>query len=200
MRNKWMVPGVILVLTATLSGCATTPRHGCPLDHGLGCHTLPQAYAASRTGGGNVQSVFGQPAPVPGAGAAVSEAAAPSVLDPSSQGYPQAGPGGTPVWTPGQVYRAWTAPWTDAEGYLHSGGYVYFTTPGHWSYGTLQSNGPGAGILHPISPSQLGFQPDTGRKRPLPNQRSSSVDGATRSAMNYLNGGITQPQEQMTPQ
>lgn len=199
MQNKTLATLSSLLLASALTGCATTPGHGCPLDHGLGCHSLTQAYAASvQPGAGNTQSVFG----VPKHQTAQPERT-PSVLaEPAGQpmGYPQGGPGGTPVWTPGRVYRAWTAPWTDAQGYLHSGGYVYFNTPGHWSYGSLTASGPGAGVLHPVAPSELGFNP-TKAKAPIHQQTQvNSVDGATRSVMNNLNanGGITQPAEQIT--
>ncbi len=185
----------VLLVSAALSGCATTPGHSCPLDHGFGCHSVQQAYSAAVNDRGTQQYVFNRP----GAHPAAAPVASPSPFaQPSSAGYPQGGPGGTPVWTPGQVYRAWTAPWTDAEGYLHSGGYVYFTTPGHWSYGTLHATGPGAGVLHPIAPSELGFTPEIG-KRIMPNQKHPGVDSATKSAVNYINGDITQPEEQMTP-
>lgn len=195
MGSKWALlgSGAVLLAAATLSGCASTPGHGCPLDHGLGCHSLPQAYAAAVANQGGQQSVFSK-----GKGHDTAARPSPSPFAQPSSGYPQAGPGGTPVWTPGQVYRAWTAPWTDAAGYLHSGGYVYFTTPGHWSYGSLQASGPGSGILQPIAPSQLGFRPQT-KGEPLSQQKTGSVDGAAQSATNYLNGGITQPQEQLTP-
>lgn len=197
MGNKRTLYAVsaLLLATAALSGCATTPGHGCPLDHGFGCHSLPEAYQAAVRNQGNQQYVYNRTSKQ----ANTAPAVGPSPFAPeSAPGYPQAGPGGTPVWTPGQVYRAWTAPWTDAEGYLHSGGYVYFTTPGHWSYGSLRATGPGAGVLHPIAPSELGFTPKFGKKL-TPDQQNPSVDGATRSAVNYLNGGVTQPEEQMTP-
>lgn len=198
MKIKTLTALSGLIMASALAGCASTPGHGCPLDHGLGCHSLTQAYdAAIQPGAGNIQSVFGKPK------VALQPMGTPDILaEPSAPatGYPQGGPGGTPVWTPGHVYRAWTAPWTDAEGYLHSGGYVYFNTPGHWSYGSLTATGPGAGVLQPIKPSQLGFQP-TSHKPVAPQQTQvNSVDGATRSVMNSLNsnGGITQPAEQMT--
>lgn len=200
MRIKTLTVFSGLLVASALAGCASTPGHGCPLDHGLGCHSLTQAYAAAITpGAGNVQSVFGKP----NVATVDRQVGTPSVLaEPSvpATGYPQGGPGGTPVWTPGHVYRAWTAPWTDAEGYLHSGGYVYFNTPGHWSYGSLTATGPGAGVLHPIAPSELGFRPTRTKPPVQPQSQVNSVDGATRSVMNNLNanGGITQPAEQIT--
>ncbi len=190
MTFKALVTASVLLTATALSGCATTPGHRCPLDHGLGCHSLPQAYRAATQPGGNQQSVFGIPRTEPQtaapAGAVIGESA----------GYPEAGPGGTPVWTPGRVYRAWTAPWTDAEGYLHSGGYVYFNTPGHWSYGSLDAAGSASGVLAPVKPSQLGFRPGSG----LPKQEGATVVGATKAAMAQINGtgGITQPAEQIT--
>ncbi|MHB1666127.1 TraV family lipoprotein [Thiomonas sp.] len=193
MKSAHLLSLPALALAVALSGCATTP-HSCPLDHGLGCHSQMQAYQAALHGGGNQQSVFGAPSVRPG----VPVAAPSGAILGTPGGYPQAGAGGTPVWTPGQVYRAWTAPWTDAEGYLHSGGYVYFNTPGHWSYGSLTASGPAAGVLHPIKPSALGFTP--GGSVAQGKQENPSVAGGTRAAMGAIDnsGGVTQPAEQIT--
>jgi len=191
-RRYWLA----LVLPALLAGCATTPGHRCPLDHGLGCHNTQQAYEASlNPDNGNQQSVFWT-SRAHGGHHAVSAPAQVLGGVPSPAGYPEGGAGGTPVWTPGQVYRAWTSPWTDAEGYLHSGGYVYFNTPGHWIYGTMTASGPAAGVLHPIKPSELGFKP--GGSAVMGTQKNPSVKAATEATDTYINNGITQPDEQIT--
>ncbi|HEX7381934.1 MAG TPA: TraV family lipoprotein [Nevskiaceae bacterium] len=84
--------------------------------------------------------------------------------------------GGTlagPVYTPPQPWRVWLAPYSRADGTLESGTYIWFTTPGHWTYlgkhwiappmagprydgTTLGGDG---GDLGPIAPAALGFTP-----------------------------------------
>lgn len=81
-----------------------------------------------------------------------------------------------PVYTPPKPWRAWLAPAPVADGSVVSGSYVWFVTPGYWTYlGNkwdasplgVASKGSGSdvswltqsGELQPIKPSQLGFTP-----------------------------------------
>lgn len=81
-----------------------------------------------------------------------------------------------PVYTPPKPWRAWLAPAPVADGSVVSGSYVWFVTPGYWTYlgnkwpasplGVAAKNSGAdvswltqSGELQPIKPSQLGFTP-----------------------------------------
>lgn len=144
---------------ALLSGCASLdkPRHTCPLDAAgnVTCNDMETAYKAAQRNGGNRFSVFGDAMPAESTGNEVVAADGRVVFT----GYPGAEDRGRPVYQPATVWRLWTAPWTDASGVMHGGEYNYFTTPGHWNYGTLTAPGEGAGVLGPVHPKDLGFNP-----------------------------------------
>ncbi len=81
-----------------------------------------------------------------------------AVRAPDPIGMPQPTDRGMPVYDPPKVFRAWVAPWTDAEGVLHAGSYAYFNTPGKWNYGTLKAEGEASGVFRPVKPDDYGFQ------------------------------------------
>lgn len=77
-----------------------------------------------------------------------------------------------PVYTPPQPWRVWLAPYSRGDGTLESGTYVWFTSPGHWTYlgrswaaPPFASKAPGdapaggANMISPVPPSALGFVP-----------------------------------------
>lgn len=130
-----------------LSGCAVKPR--CELQDGREiCAGMKDAYRGSVAGGGNKDNVL---APV-------------ESRDPKAPAAPlnlQAGRHqlAGPVFLPPKPYRFWVAPWTDANGLLHSGEQVFFTTPGKWSYGPMGKSGSLGDLMAPIHPRDLGFRP-----------------------------------------
>ena len=86
-----------------------------------------------------------------------------------------------PVYQPPQPWRVWLGPWVGSNGDLHSGEYVWFTTPGHWFYDgkvwpLTTGSGEGGvhigdryvsdGVLAPVPPTNLGFTPSLSRTAP----------------------------------
>ena len=79
-----------------------------------------------------------------------------------------------PIYTPPAPWVVWLGPWSRDDGTLESGNYVWFTTPGHWTYlgrrwqappqatgtdATSSSESDVSKMVHPVLPSDLGFQP-----------------------------------------
>lgn len=181
-----------LGLSALFTGCAIiSPQHACPLNEEGGvCANMKQAYAATKGPGAmrNTESLLTREAPSkswfglrPGADpqpAVMSGALGHGANQEVFQGFAQPRESGSPVYTPPRVHRAWTAPWTDADGRLHGGEYTYFTTPGGWNYGTLRAPGQAGSamagargenhMLGPVRPTQLGFTPKVVDKRGKP--------------------------------
>lgn len=187
----------LLGLSALFAGCSIiSPQHACPLsEQGGTCANMNQAYAASRGPGatkGNAESVlplgkretpskswFGlRPGAEPQAAVTDGTLGHGSANQETFRGFAQPQESGSPVYTPPRVHRAWSAPWTDADGRLHGGEYTYFTTPGGWNYGSLKSPGQagaamgsargGSNMMGPVRPSQLGFTPKVVDKRGKP--------------------------------
>ena len=143
----------LLVAAASLVGCATTPR--CPNGvNDIYCSSMKDTYAAARAGEGNVDNVLGNHQ---GDASGKDNAGR---LDLPSGRHNLAGP----VYQQAKPFRLWVAPWTDANGLVHSGEYLYFTTPGRWNYGPLDMPGSAAGLLGPAMPDDLGFTPATGQQ------------------------------------
>lgn len=83
-------------------------------------------------------------------------------------------PGGAPVYTPPTPRRVWIAPWTDQNGVIHAGEWVYFETPGSWNIGTLKKDGAiggtqfGPTVARPQATVQPEVQPsNTGPTAPV---------------------------------
>lgn len=213
--------GVIIGASFLASGCSTFDvPHTCPLQGGVSrCTDMQEAYrqakkASVNSGRGTRESVLAQMSEEEAARGAVPGGAYPYVpgwAPPSYQevfqGFAAPSEPGTPVYTQARVHRAWVAPWTDADGRLHSGEYLYFTTPGNWNYGTTRATGQaGAAMMGPVRPEQLGFNPDLTDKRKVRQQqvpaRSPAIKGAApspaspetaRSAPVQQVDGVTQP-------
>lgn len=177
---------ILVALTGlAMAGCSSLfPQHACPLpESGATCANMSQAYQAAQTAARNKvnprpESVmpFGKyEAPskswfslgglfdsndVRTAGPAYNANGwTPPANQEVFQGFAQPQESGSPVYTPPRVHRAWSAPWTDAEGRLHGGEYQYFTTAGGWNYGSLKANGQaGSAMMGPLRPSQVGFK------------------------------------------
>ena len=147
-----------LVLVA--SACAVEQK--CPLgtnDHY--CTTVKDTYEAARSGGGSKDNV-NQPVGNGKKGDA-------DRLDMAAGRHNLAGP----VYNPGKPYRLWVAPWTDANGIVHSGEMLYFATPARFNYGPLDLPGSASGVMGPAVPSELGFVPVEKPKE------DTSADGVT---------------------
>lgn len=151
--------GLAVAATAVLSGCATS-KAGCDTRDASTreyCRSVMDTQRAAQAGGGTDFSVHDgggagdgpqQPIWAPGRminGAVVSGKNA------------LAGP----VFTPAKPHRVWVAPWTDTNGTLHSGEYLYYVTPGHWNYGELRAPGSASDALGPLRTDDYGFEPNT---------------------------------------
>lgn len=147
-----------------LSGCASDPTT-CPLNNTDGyCASVEQVDAAARSHAGSKENVFGNEAYKQYKGQGDNEVTAGGHVD---HGVVDPGPGvglSGPIYTPAQPRRLWVAPWTDANGVVHSGEYLYFLRPGHWRYGPLEAPGSAAGVMGPVAPEDLGFDPEKLRR------------------------------------
>lgn len=211
MNYKFVLPATLALLTAA---CAGTQPYRCPMD-GTGdpaaCASMQDAYKGALSNGaftGDHLSVVGT------AGKPAEEASARVKYEQyQAMGWAQPADKGTPIYQEARKYRMWTAPWTDANGILHAGEYVYFTTPGGWNYGSLKDPGKGAGILGPIMPEQYGFNPVEQKRRATRQQQSNpALNNLTQGAAQNPGaaqtgaperptstvGGITQPYERLT--
>lgn len=195
---------------AVLAGCSSAPRvpeYSCALnvsEKGK-CASVQEALAASKTAkvSPGTQSVFDAQAQQ-----AQQAAAQPYFggnVGAAPLGYTDAAPtNGAPVFNQPKVYRPWVAPYTDADGVLRSGQYVYFNTPGNWNYGSLKKKGAGSDIFAPANPKEkLGFTPDynaqqqSAQKPPKPaTSNTQQIINSTKQAADVTTPeGITQPKQ-----
>lgn len=184
----------VSVAMLALTGCVSSPKHDCPLnDKGGHCASLDQAYSAA-SGVEDVsqfQNIF-----------ETEKRRATSKNVYASEGYAQPAERGKPVFVPPKVHRVWTAPWTDSDGHLHGGEYLYFTTPGKWSYGSLRSPGEASGVFKPVMTDTYGFTPVAPKKQErkdaaVPQASAQAQPIEVRAAVKTLNG-VTQPQETLS--
>lgn len=176
-----------------LAACST-PGYQCPLvaqDAGR-CSSLEQAYQQSLKANPHTaqQSVF-----LARNARDVMATQAPE----SFQGYPQPQERGMPVFREPQVHRVWGAPWTDANGILHGGEYLYFVTPGRWNYGSMQDPGQASGMFQPVKPGKYGFEPIVARPK-VQTETTGAPNGGTTETRTLTQGnsaGVTQPYEHL---
>lgn len=159
MKHQGINTLVLFALALFLSGCSSTVTT-CPLNNKEGyCASVGEVNSAAKSRSGNNENVFGGGAherleKSGASGKSVGSRVDSGVFDPG----PGAGLAG-PIYTPAEPRRLWVAPWTDANGVVHSGEYLYFLRPGHWRYGALEAPGSASGALGPVSPKDLGFDP-----------------------------------------
>jgi type IV conjugative transfer system lipoprotein TraV len=186
MKKTLFAGAAVLALT----GCMSTPKHECALDETGGhCASLEQAYQAA-SGLDDVsgyQNVFES---TKKAGRQGTQGFAP-------EGYAQPAERGKPVFVPPKVHRVWTSPWTDSEGQLHGGEYLYFTTPGKWSYGSLRAPGEASGVFKPVLADTYGFTPVVAKKveRNDSAVKAAAQIQAEQAAATKTINGVTQPQD-----
>lgn len=208
----------LLLLTAFVAAGCSTPAHRCPLDGSGGpeCRSMAAGYLGAVNTPVSSAGLDDLPTYALGTTAQAKQSG-PLTF----QGYSQPRQAGRPVFEQAQVHRAWTAPWTDAEGVLHGGEYVYFTTPGKWSYGTLTAPGGSSDIFRPLHPEDLGINPVYGaearameaeaKAKPVPAQAQPAAGAGQATAATAAQAaatahagvqvapqGITQPYERLS--
>lgn len=159
------------VISFLLSGCATP--HRCPMEEEMGitgCHSMESTYDAASDDQGGDLSVWqrggGKKNDADDNSAETDDLVPEQLTKATTAVHPY---DRKPVWTPARVYRALIAPWKTGEGenaIMHGGELVYFTVPGRWGYGTLDSPGVISEATGPLEPDDLGF--DSKRAAPAP--------------------------------
>jgi len=180
----------LLVPMVLLAGCADPP-HRCPLKKGPGCEAVSQIYVDAREANPNQNGQWLPKTPTSVVGRAPSWSA--------SSGFYGPGQVGMPVFKEPRVYRAWIAPYIDSSGNMHSGQYVYFSTPGEWSYGSLTRSGEASpGLYGPIPPQDSFFRSlKHGSGLSMPSGKPPSPSSKNKSSKTV--DGITQPKVILTP-
>lgn len=182
---------IVTIVSATAIGCSSKPVHTCPLsEDGYTCSSVSNAYGAAKAPSGHKDTVFD---PIPEKGVNKKSKKVP-LGDASSnskffQEFEAAGDRGKPVYTPPTPHRLWKAPAYFTDGILSGGEYLYYTTPGRWNFGTLQTPGDISDAVAPVSPEALGF-------RVLPSAPGSLDTDNTDTDVHH---GIVQPEQRMTP-
>ena len=175
---------------AGLAGCATVGPE-CPLQKGPGCQSVTQVYQDAREADPNLSGQW-----LPKASAQPAQSAGPDWSAPS--GYAEPGQVGEPIFREPRVYRVWIAPFVDANGNMHSGQYVYFSTPGEWSYGALHDTGAASpGLYGPLPPGEsFGGKSQTATALNVPGGAPPKPSSGNKDK---TVNGITQPKESLTP-
>ncbi|WP_018234307.1 TraV family lipoprotein [Thioalkalivibrio thiocyanodenitrificans] len=186
-----MKPYQTLILIGAVSlfaaGCASSPSYSCPLNSAEGyCKSLEDTHSAALGDFGSRENVHERS----GANGGQSAERQGVVGERVFPGFPMPDERGKPVYTPPSVHQLWIAPYQSAEGVLHGGEYLYFTTEGYWNFGTLTAPGEGAGVITPLRPENLGFNP----KSPEAQTSSDDADAEVRER-----AGIVQPHERLVP-
>lgn len=185
-----IVRASVVLGVAALAGCANIPSQ-CPLQKGPGCQSMTQVYNDAREVNPNAGGQWVPKAPTQSAAAVGPDWSQPA-------GYAEPGQVGEPIFREPRVYRVWIAPFVDANDNMHSGQYVYFSTPGEWSYGGLHDAGAASpGMYGPLPPGESfggNAHKATALRVPVgaPPKPSSTHKDSTVN-------GITQPKESITP-
>ncbi|MGC8519380.1 MAG: TraV family lipoprotein [Steroidobacteraceae bacterium] len=185
-----LIRTAVVVAIVALSGCADTP-HRCPLKKGPGCESVTQIYQDAREVNPNLGGQW-----LPKDGAVGARSAGPNWATPAR--YAEPGNVGEPVFREPRVYRVWLAPFVDSQGNMHSGQYVYFSTPGEWLYGGLERTGQASpGLFQPL-PAGKGLLGQSGGPTALkvPTWKPPKPAAARKDV---TVNGITQPKETLTP-
>ena len=185
-----IVRASVVLGVAALAGCANIPSQ-CPLQKGPGCQSMTQVYNDAREVSPDTGGQW-----VPKAPAQSAAAVGPDWSQPA--GYAEPGQVGEPIFREPRVYRVWIAPFVDANGNMHSGQYVYFSTPGEWSYGGLHDAGAASpGMYGPLPPGEsFGGNAHKGTALRVP---AGAPPKPSSTHKDSTVNGITQPKESITP-
>lgn len=160
MTKARSLPFAAVLAGLALSAC-TSVEYRCPLDpngkptSSTACKGMDDAYQASKRGAGGSTSVFmddkGRIVP-----REVLEGRAATPLSEAGKaanaGY--FAPSGEPVFQQPKQFQVWSESFRDANGNLHDGHHVWFTTPGRWLRGTMDTPGAvGQNVLRPVQGS-----------------------------------------------
>lgn len=187
---RFMKISLPVLVLAGIAGCATVGPQ-CPLKKGPGCRSVTQVYQDAREASPNLSGQWVPKAPASSAAAAGPDWSAPTE-------YSEPGQVGEPIFREPHVYRVWIAPFVDADGNMHSGQYVYFSTPGEWLYGGLERSGEATpGLFGPLPPGEpFAGHRKTVTRLSVPAGRPPEPSSAKKDV---TVDGITQPKVSLTP-
>lgn len=144
LRRTTFIAAAVLSATV-LSGCVGV-AYRCPLDPSdkpdapTACKNMHEAMDGAKRGTGGATSVFlddkGRIIPRE----IMENRAASPIRSDSANNEVYFPNSGTPAFVQPKKFKVWTRAYQDAEGNLHDGHNSWFTTPGRWSRGTLDSN------------------------------------------------------------
>ncbi len=192
IRSSVLASAGLLLGFLVLPACSTVgeKEFACPRPQGAHCMSATQVYQATQTGDFVPPTVSSKSADATSSGHARASSAttATSVAtkhhhSADSAAAPEHGTiptsvvrtGSTlpavdkplPIRTPAQVIRIWIAPWEDAQGVLHTGGYAFIEVEGRkWSFGETS---------HPLEPARFfSLQDIPETKKPVGKDPSTS--------------------------
>jgi conjugal transfer pilus assembly protein TraV len=85
-----------------------------------------------------------------------------------------------PIRTPAQVMRAWIAPWEDARGVLHAGGYAFIEVESRrWTFGETQTTAEPVRFFS-IQRSAVEAKETVGKDRSVPAARAGTSERSER--------------------
>ena len=91
-----------------------------------------------------------------------------------------------PIRTPAQVMRAWIAPWEDARGVLHAGGYAFIEVESRrWTFGETQTTAEPVRFFS-IQHSAVEAKETVGKDRSAPAARTGTSERSERSNSSTL--------------
>lgn len=91
-----------------------------------------------------------------------------------------------PIRTPAQVMRAWIAPWEDARGVLHAGGYAFIEVESRrWTFGETQTTAEPVRFFS-IQHNAVEAKETVGKDRSVPAARAGTSERSERSNSSTL--------------
>lgn len=189
---KCTLAGVAVPALLALSAC-TSVAYRCPLDLNekadspTACANMQDALVGATRGSGSANSVLtdGQGRRIP-AGYSNNKPANPLPSELPGQAEPYKNASGDPVFDPPRVFQAWLPAFVDADGNLHDGHSSWFSTPGRWSYGSLQNSGlAGDLLMRPGVPGVPDWPPTANAivPKPAPSTAAAAAKAGTTSAL-----------------
>jgi conjugal transfer pilus assembly protein TraV len=203
MNNPVLRIGMVSVLLLGVAACSTVGEKdfACPgRPPGVRCMSATEVYGAThdtdQVAPTSDQALGDDPKrspprneksrPAPGHKQRTNQAAPPAIEQPSdpsllrAQALAPLVDKPIPIRTPAQVMRAWIAPWEDARGVLHAGGYAFIEVESRrWTFGeTLTTAEPVR--FFSIQHSTTEAKETVGKDRSVPAARAGTSERSER--------------------